>query len=300
MSQVDIRFSEPNILDHYKNLRLILKETPDYDEFDALEMGSGMQSAIVIALITAYKEIKRSGAILIIEEPEVFLHPHTRRYFYSLLKQLSENGNQVFYSTHSTEFVSLEDYRNICIVRKSYQDGTKVTQAHNLNLADTEQEELKLLTEFDYGRSEIFFAKKVLLVEGATEKYSLPYVFKLMQIDINKEGISIIDSGSKENLLFMIKVLKAFEIPFVVLHDEDKEANNYENYHKELNAKIENAVGSKDLVFRMDPDFEGIFKIKNQKRKVLAATKILASWNGEIPKIIKAAIEKLLSIENRR
>ncbi len=115
-------------------------------------MGSGIQSAIVIAIINAYREIKRSGAILIIEEPEVFLHPHTRRYFYSLLKSLAESGNQIFYSTHSIEFVRLEDYKNICIIRKNPNDGTKVVQAHSLNLADTEQEELKLLTEFDSGK----------------------------------------------------------------------------------------------------------------------------------------------------
>ena len=49
---------------------------------------------------------------------------------------------------------------------------------------------------------------------------------------------------------------------------------------------------------RMDPDFEGIFNIKNQKRKVLAARKLLASFKNEeqIPQIIKTAIEKLLSL----
>ncbi|MCS7054105.1 MAG: AAA family ATPase [Ignavibacterium sp.] len=298
MAEVDIRFSEPSVYDHYKNLKLILKETPDYDEINALEMGSGIQSAIVIAIINAYREIKRSGAILIIEEPEVFLHPQTRRYFYSLLKSLSESGNQIFYSTHSTEFVRLEDYKNICIVRKNPADGTKVIQAHNLNLASNEQEELKLLTEFDSGKNEMFFARKVLLVEGSTEKYSLPYVFKLMGIDINEKGISIIDSGSKENLLFFIKILKAFKIPFVALHDEDKNANNYNNYHQNLNNKIAEISGDNDIIFRIDPDYEGAFNIKNQKRKVLAAQKKLYSIKdlNEIPDIIKVAINKLLNL----
>jgi len=298
MSEVDVRFSEPNIFDHYKNLKLILKETPDYDEFNALEMGSGIQSAIVIAIINAYREIKKSGAILIIEEPEVFLHPHTRRYFYSLLKSLAESGNQIFYSTHSVEFVRLEDYKNICIVRKNPNDGTKIIQAHNLNLANTEQEELKLLTEFDSGKSEMFFAKKVLLVEGPTEKYSLPHVFKLRGIDVNEKGISIVDTGSKENLLFFIKILKAFKIPFVVLHDEDRNANNYNDYHRNLNNEIINVAGEKDIVFNVDPDYEGIFDIKNQKRKVLAARKKLSSMKNleEVPNIIKKAIEKLLTL----
>ena len=119
-----------------------------------------------------------------------------------------------------------------------------------------------------------------------------------MHIDINEKGISIIDSGSKENLLFIIKILKTFKIPFVVLHDEDSNANNYEEYHKKLNADIENTVGTKDLTYRMRPDFEGLFNIKNQKRKVLAAKKLLVSFKNEeqIPQIIKIAIEKLLSL----
>ena len=100
---VSVRFKEPTVLSHYKNLDLIVKESPNYKEFSALEMGAGIQSAIVIALINAYKILKRTGAILLIEEPEVYLHPHARRYFYSLLRELSEEGTQVFYTTHSTE-----------------------------------------------------------------------------------------------------------------------------------------------------------------------------------------------------
>lgn len=298
MSQVDLRFSEPNIYDHYKNLKLILKETPEFNEFDALEMGSGIQSAIVIAIISAYREIKRSGAILIIEEPEAFLHPHTRRFFYSLLKQLSESGNQIFYSTHSTEFVRLEDYKNICIVKKSSVEGTKVIQANKLNLVNTEQEELKLLTEFDGSKSEIFFAKRVLLVEGPTEKYSLPYAFRLIGVDINEKGISIIDAGSKENLKFFIKIFQEFKIPFVVIYDEDKNANNYTSYHQNLNKEIESVVEDKSTVYRVDPDFEGVLNIKDRKRKVLAARKQFSSFcnQNQIPEIIRNAINRLLKL----
>lgn len=298
MSDVDLRFSGHCVLEHYKKLKLVLKESPDYEEFDALEMGSGIQSAIVIGIINAYREIKKSGAILLIEEPEVFLHPHTRRYFYSLLKELSESENQIFYSTHSTEFVRIEDYKGICIVRKSPQAGTKIVQAYKLDLAKNEQEELKLLTGFDIGRSEVFFAKKVLLVEGPTEKYSLPYLFALININLDESGISIIDACSKENLLFFSKILRAFRIPFVLLHDEDKTATNYLTYHKDLNNKIRNSVGDPNLVFRMDPDFEGLFNLKNEKRKVLQARKHLSSLKDPnlIPQVIKNAIIKLKNI----
>lgn len=136
------------------------------------------------------------------------------------------------------------------------------------------------------------------MVEGATEKYSLPYIFKLKGIDVNEKGISIVDAGSKENILFFIKILKAFKISFVVLYDEDKNANNYANYHQKLNKEIINIAGNPNIVFSIDPDFEGIFNIKEKKRKVLAARKTISSINDEksIPEIIKTAIQKLLSL----
>lgn len=294
---VSIRFREPHILSHYKNLQLVVKESSDYDEFSALEMGAGIQSAIVIALLNAYKVLKRSGAILLIEEPEVYLHPHARRYFYSLLKDLSEQGNQIFYTTHSPEFVDLSNYEYVSIVRKSPTEGTKVKQAR-LNLAPDSKEELKLLTHFDTSRNEIFFANKVMLVEGPTERYSLPYIFKLKGIDINREGISIIDSGGKENMEFFIKILREFGIPFIVL-DEDRNTNNYQSYHagpNGLNAKIESVVGDPSLIFKADPDFEGIMGLSGKDKVRQAIIKARRLKSEEIPEVINNAIEKIIQL----
>jgi Predicted ATP-dependent endonuclease of the OLD family len=263
-------------------------------------MGAGIQSAIVVALIQAYKELKRSGAILLIEEPEVYLHPHARRYFYSLLEDLAEQGNQIIYTTHSTEFVNLPNYETICIVRKTASSGTTVNQTSDLSISDGSKEELKLLTQFDATRNELFFARKVLLVEGATERFSLPYIFTLKGIDLNARGVSIIDSGSKENLEFIIKILKGFYIPFVVLHDEDTNANNYATYHSGvngLNARIQAAVSDASQVFRMNPDFEGVFGISSGGDKIRKAIERLKNLDGkDIPKSVNNAIDKLNSL----
>lgn len=297
----DLRFIEPTILEHYKNLDLVVKESEEFDDFSALDMGAGIQSAIVVALIQAYKELKRSGAILLIEEPEVYLHPHARRYFYSLLKDLAEQGNQIFYTTHSTEFVDLPNYETICIVRKTASLGTKINQTSGLSISEGSKEELKLLTQFDATRNELFFARKVLLVEGPTERFSLPYIFTLKGIeDLNARGVSIIDSGGKENLEFIIKILKDFCIPFVVLHDEDRNAKNYATYHSGvngLNARIQAAVRDASQVFRMDPDFEGVFGISSGGDKIRKAIERLKNLDEkDIPKSVSNAIDRLNSL----
>lgn len=278
-TQAKLAFKEPPILSHYKNLELNIKESDNFPEAPALEMGSGIQSAVVIALIQAYRELQKSGGILMIEEPEVYLHPHTRRFFYQLLRGLSEQGNQIFYTTHSVEFLDLSDYQSVAVVRKNSLQGTKIFQPTTLQIQPGTKRDLKLLTEFDARRNELFFAKKVLIVEGQTEKYSLPFAFKLSGIDINEQGISIIDVNGKGNILFFIEILKAFHIPFIVFYDEDRNANNYLTYHSGangLNNKIENICGNSNLVFKADPDFEGILgvgagdKIKNAREKMMS------------------------------
>ncbi|MHA1280721.1 MAG: ATP-dependent nuclease [Candidatus Helarchaeota archaeon] len=297
--KASIKFKEPYVLSHYKNLQLVVQESEDYKESSALEMGAGIQSSIVIALLNAYKELKRSGAILLIEEPEVYLHPHARRYFYSLLKELAEQGNQIFYTTHSPEFVDLSNYETIAIVKKSPNEGTKIKRAQDLISHPQSKEELKLLTQFDTTKNEMFFSNKVILVEGPSERFSLPYIFKLKGVDINREGISIIDVGGKENLRFFIKIVKGFDIPFVVLHDEDRNADNYSTYHSGssgLNAMIESEVGDSDLVFRMDPDFEGIFGLSGGNKVMNAIRKAKDINISEIPEVINNAIEKLLQL----
>ncbi|MBL8013087.1 MAG: AAA family ATPase [Candidatus Omnitrophica bacterium] len=296
--QAKLAFKEPPVLAHYKSLELNIKESDSCSEAPALEMGSGIQSAVVIALIHAYRDLRKSGSILMIEEPEVYLHPHTRRFFYQLLRGLTENGDQVFYTTHSVEFLDLSDYQTISIVRKIPQQGTKVFQPTGLQIQPGTKKELKLLTEFDARRNELFFAKKVLIVEGPTERHSLPLAFKLLGADINEYGISIVDVGGKENIPFFMEILKAFQIPFFVLHDEDRNANNYSSYHDGsagLNKKIENLAAGQGIVFRLDPDFEGVLglsgadKIRNGREKIMSITDV-----NQLPQTIRTCLQKLI------
>ncbi len=294
----DLKFKQPKVLSQYKSLELTVQESSQYNECSALDMGSGIQSAIVVALIQAFRQLKRTGAILLIEEPEVYLHPHARRYFYDLLKELANQGNQVFYTTHSTEFVSLPDYENLCIVRKKPVEGTQLNQAQGLSITPASKEELKLLTQFDARRSELFFARKVMLVEGQDERVILPNIFALKGIDVNEDCISVIDVGSKENLEFMIKIVRAFSIPFVVLHDEDRNANNYTIYHagtNGINAKIRASAGDGSLVFAMDPDFEGVLGVQNKELQE-KINKVKTLNASSIPQVINDAIDKLIGL----
>lgn len=292
-----IRFKEPYILSHYQNLQLVVRESAEYGEFSALEMGAGIQSAIVVALINAYKILKRTGAVLLLEEPEVYLHPHARRYFYSVLRDLSEEGTQVFYTTHSTEFVDLDLYEDVNIVRKDPNRGTYICQGRDIRIEPTPREQLKLSTEFDAKRNEVFFAEKVMITEGDTEEKTLPYLFLLKSIDVNKESISILNARSVTNIEFFIKIVKSFGIPFVVLMDKHSNKPNYRDYYEPLNNKILTHVEDTSLVFMVDPEFEVVFDLPTTGDKVRHAIEKVKSMHlNEIPEVVNDAIDKLMEL----
>ena len=105
-------------------------------EFQASNLGMGVQASISIAILKAYSELNLANkSPIFIDEPELFLHPQAQRNFYKILRELSEdkkdiNGNviregtQVFYTTHSPNFLSAGNFNEIFIVRKTKEKGT--------------------------------------------------------------------------------------------------------------------------------------------------------------------------------
>ena len=156
---------------------------------------------------------------------------------------------------------------------------------------------IKLYTRFNSDRNEIFFAEKVVLVEGPTEQKSLPIAFELNGIDINKSNISIIDSGGVDGIKFLVKILNAFKIPFVVIADTDSNKKS-EEFIAKRNAQLRQ-ICSDEKIFFLDPDFESVFEItSNDKSKPANAIEKLAKLKSknELPEKINEAIRKLAEI----
>lgn len=152
-SKIDLYFTPIDSFDFYKSLDLLIKE--DGFTVSAQEMGEGMQNAIVLAILQAFEQTQKQGAILLIEEPEMFLHPQMQRTLYKTLRRIGQT-NQVIYTTHSPHFVAVPDYNHVVLVRK--QGGkTRVTTS---NLAVDAARREKLVKELDPERNELFFATR--------------------------------------------------------------------------------------------------------------------------------------------
>ncbi len=307
-SKVELHFEAHDPTNAFKSLQLYVDEMGIRSP--AGEVGAGLQSAIVVAIFRTYEELKKEGAVFAIEEPEVFLHPQKARYFATVLRGLSERGNQVFLTTHSPIFVQLHEPEAVAVVRREADSGTKVHQAKMVDLADDDRRALRLLTEFDAQRSEFFFARRVMFVEGNTEKVALPLAFRALGIDINKENVSVIECGGKTKIPFFARTAAAFKIPFVILVDCDvreidetwsekrKKVQSDKNAeHKRWNKAILD-VADKDQVFWLEPDFEACLGLpRNESEKIDQALAMFSTAKGkDIPECIRKPIRALLAI----
>ncbi len=268
--------------------------------------GHGLQRAVIFALLRSWAKALRvkpegeeelaprkqsESVIFAMEEPELFLHPHAQRRLAASLRDIAESPeHQVLLCTHSTHFVDLANYKEIAIVSKDEpKDGSTVRQCTvEIFPQENLQERKKRFQMAEWinpDRAEMFFARKVLFVEGETERVLLPYLAERM--DIFDSDVSIIDCGSKFNLPLYIAIAKAFQIPYLVVHDEDplpdpipedwgEDKRKSKERTFELNTVIAELVDEPlGTVQLFSPDLErvaGISKSQGEKKgKALAA-----------------------------
>ncbi|MBT9168989.1 MAG: DNA replication and repair protein RecF [Syntrophomonadaceae bacterium] len=148
--KLDFFFSPFDTMDFYKTLDLCVREGKF--TVSATKLGEGIQNALVLSILQAFEERRKKCAILLIEEPEMFLHPQMQRSLYKTIREIGKT-NQVIYTTHSPHFVSVPDYHEILLTRKDIND-TIVCQSY---LPTDIKRREKLIKELDPERNELFF-----------------------------------------------------------------------------------------------------------------------------------------------
>lgn len=169
----------------------------------------------------------------------MFLHPQGRRNFYNIIRDLADNGTQVFLTTHSSEFVDLCHFDEINVVRKDFDRGTYIRQAKpskfvmdlqirypNIHNISPESVMMQYMNAFDntgdsQKSSEAMFARKVILVEGESEVLILPYLFSLLDYDPVLEGVTIVRCGGKSEIDRFYRLYSEFGIPCYIIFDGD-------------------------------------------------------------------------------
>lgn len=252
VDKLDFFFSPFDTMDFYKSLDLQVRE--GNFTISATELGEGFQNALALSILQAFEERKKQGAILLIEEPEMFLHPQMQRSLYKVMREIGKT-NQIIYTTHSPHFVTIPEYEEVLLVRRN-ADSTRV-RATDL-LADSKRRE-KLIKELDPERNELFFAARLLLVEGDTEKLAVPEYAKRLGFDLDREGATVVEVGGKRNLPEFAKIAISFGIHTGIVYDLDSsDFGDKREEEKEFNKGLDSFAREDGLVqvWALDKKFE--------------------------------------------
>jgi len=217
--------------------------------------------------------------LLLLDEPEICLHPSAIREACNVLYSLPSGGNwQVMVTTHSPVFIDFSrDNTSIVRVEKDESGevkGTTVFRPKKAKLSPDDMANLKLLNLCDPYVAEFFFGGKVIIVEGDTEYTAFNYV-KNKKPEVYKD-IHIIRARGKATIVSLVKILNQFGASYSVLHDSDrilakdgvKKSPAWGNNPNILAAVNERPDGTKVRLLASLPNFEEAYfgeEIKENK-----------------------------------
>ena len=170
------------------------------------------------------RESTSKSKMLLIEEPELFLHPEAIRSVRELVYLLAGSSEfQVMAATHSPIMVDLSKPHTTLVRAKNTEvTGTVLYQVSNSLFDDEDRERMKMLNYFDPYVCEAFFSDNVLLVEGDTEAVAIRKIIDRMRGDgMVDQQIHVVNCGTKMNIPFFQKVLTHFKIKHWIFHDVD-------------------------------------------------------------------------------
>lgn len=159
-------------------------------------MGKGMRCIYLFSLLEAYTEIEESlPSIIMIEDPEIFLHPRLQKVSGEILYRLSRK-NQVIFTTHSPNLLPNFSSRQIRQVIIGDDGFSNVREKTDISA---------ILDDLGYTAGDLMNVNFVFIVEGKQDKSRLPLLLRKYYSETydeqgNLSRIAIITTNSCTNI----------------------------------------------------------------------------------------------------
>lgn len=234
--QLKLHIPTPDLHDIFQSASLKVLEEDDGFLRNIDSLGAGSQRAVQMALIRYLAEVRKNHSnagttrtLLLIDSPELYLHPQAVELVRVSLKSLSREGFQVVFATHSAQMVTDEDVSTSLLIRKNRQRGTfmrkRMEDAVRQVVADAPSQ-LQMLFSLS-NSNELLFADYVLLTEGKTELRVLPSLFeKVTGESFAQIKCALVRQGGVSNTRKSMQVLQAMDMPVRAIVDLDYAFNN--------------------------------------------------------------------------
>jgi putative ATP-dependent endonuclease of OLD family len=178
----------------FQSLKLFIGESSGDYEGGIHELSLGGANLIYLSLKLLefkYQKAHQSFAnFLLIEEPEAHIHTHIQK---TLFNKLNYGDAQIIYSTHSTHISEVSNVQSVNILARRGVDCEVFQPTTGL----TPQDIGTIQRYLDAVRSNLLFAKSVILIEGDAEEILIPVMVKMVfGVSLDELGVSLINIRS--------------------------------------------------------------------------------------------------------
>lgn len=247
---------KPNL----QNLQDILKPKYEVSLFSNVKtkidkQGTGLLRTTAFAMLRYHsnlrtqKQLETRPIIVAFEEPEIYLHPSAANLLRDTIYALGAT-DQIVCNTHSPWMIDLS--QEPLSLTKMITNADKTISCINYGLTSSfaklpadDKLRVKMLQLFDDEISRVFFAERVIIVEGDTEILAIKNTMKIIPEPLRKEILfecQVIRARGKASIISLVKYLQDLGIFPYVMHDRDQGKAGAEVFNQPISAAVNDAT----------------------------------------------------------
>lgn len=247
---------KPNL----QNLQDILKPKYEVSLFSNVKtkidkQGTGLLRTTAFAMLRYHsnlrtqKQLETRPILVAFEEPEIYLHPSAANLLRDTIYALGAT-DQIVCNTHSPWMIDLTQEPLSLTKMVSKTDNTISCINYGLTssfskLPTDDKLRVKMLQLFDDEISRVFFADRVIIVEGDTELLAIKNTLKIIPETTRKEILfksQVIRARGKASIISLVKYLQDLGIFPYVMHDRDQGTAGAEVFNQPISNAVNDAT----------------------------------------------------------
>ncbi|MBK7908707.1 MAG: AAA family ATPase [Gemmatimonadetes bacterium] len=275
--------------------------------------GTGTVRAAVFGVLRfrqrwmAKRQQNLNGRSLIIgfEEPELYLHPSAANQMRDTIYDLSLHDHQIVATTHSPFLIDISRKPRQVLNRFAVVSGGVQVQPFSVSdafaaLQDDDKDYVKMLLRIDDYIARVFFARRVVIVEGDTEDVIIRESLKRLDPATRQSAqaqTEVVKARGKASIIGLTRYLRALGmIPFVI-HDLDSATPNAAKF----NAPIAAAAGPENVAALAECIEDVLGYAPPSHEKPLTAFREATKWGqnwADVPKAWRDVMARAFHIPN--